>query len=301
MKSKADVLNQPVTSWRDYYELCKPRVVMLMILTTIVGMCLATTSIPLGTFILANIGIAMAACAAAAVNHIADQQIDKKMRRTERRPIVTGKVSTKNSIIFAATLIILSMFILTTFVNMLTALLTLLSTVAYAGIYTFFLKHATPQNIVIGGIAGASPPLLGWTAMTGHITPEALALVLIIFVWTPPHFWALAINRSEDYAKAKVPMLPFTHSIPYTKLNILLYTILLCCVTLLPFIIHMSGWIYLIGVIGINARFLYWCIKLFGSDDPKVSLNTFKYSIYYLSLLFLFLLVDHYYTIVQGF
>ncbi len=283
------------TTWRDYYELCKPRVVMLMLLTSIVGMCLATTHISVIKFILANLGIAMGACAAAAINHIADQHIDKKMQRTQLRPIVTGKVTTKQSIIFAATLGVLSMLVLTLFVNGLTAILTLVSLISYGGIYTFFLKHATPQNIVIGGIAGASPPLLGWTAMTGHVSADALLLVLIIFVWTPPHFWSLAIDRADDYAKANVPMLPFTHSIPYTKLNILLYTILLSCITLLPFTLGMSGWIYLVGIIFINARFLYWCVKLFTSSDKKVPLYTFKYSIYYLSMLFFLLLVDHYY------
>jgi protoheme IX farnesyltransferase len=281
-------------TWRDYYELCKPRVVMLMILTAMVGMCLATNHLPLTTFLFANLGIALGAGAAAAINHAADQQIDKHMKRTQHRPLVTGKLSTYQSLVFAAVLSIGSMLILTTFVNGLTAILTLLSLIGYGGIYTFLLKHATPQNIVIGGIAGASPPLLGWTAMTGHITAEPLLLVLIIFIWTPPHFWALAIDRAEDYAKANVPMLPFTHSVAYTKLNILLYTILLTCVTVLPFTIGMSGWYYLIGVMTINLRFLYWCIKLFISTDPKVPFNTFKYSIYYLSLLFFFLLMDHY-------
>lgn len=203
---------------RDYLELCKPRVVMLMILTSIVGMCLAPAlSFPIEPLILGNLGIAMVAGAAAALNHVADQHIDKLMGRTQYRPIVQGKISTKNSVIFAVSLCVIGMSILLLFINTLTALLTFLSLIGYAVCYTLYLKHATPQNIVIGGIAGAAPPLLGWTAVTGFISPEPLLLVLIIYVWTPPHFWALAIYRLEDYAKANIPMLPHTHSVAYTK------------------------------------------------------------------------------------
>lgn len=281
---------------RDYMELCKPRVVLLMILTSIVGMCLApSASFPFKAMVVGNIGIALVAAAAAALNHIADQHIDKLMRRTQNRPIVKGKISTKNSLIFAGVLGFVGMLILLIFINTMTAILTFLSLVGYAVCYTLYLKHTTPQNIVIGGIAGAVPPLLGWTAVTGTVSPEALILVLIIYVWTPPHFWALAIHRLEDYAKANVPMLPNTHGVAFTKLNILLYTILLLCVSILPYVINMSGIVYLSGVMVANVVFLYHAVRLYVSDNNKQALNTFKYSIHYLGLLFLLLLVDHYY------
>ncbi len=280
----------------DYIELCKPKVVMLMILTSIVGMCLApATSVPIIPLILGNLGIALIAGSAAALNHLADRHIDKLMGRTQNRPIVQGKISAKNSLIFAIILAVTGMLILISFINILTALLTFLSLVGYAICYTLYLKHATPQNIVIGGIAGAMPPLLGWTAVTGSVSPAALILVLIIYVWTPPHFWALAIYRLEDYAKANVPMLPHTHGVAYTKLNILLYTILLACVTLLPYVIHMSGIIYLIGVILANIIFLFYVLRLYFSNNKQYAIDTFKYSIYYLGILFLLLLIDHYF------
>ncbi len=283
-------------SWRDYLELCKPRVVLLMIITAIVGMCLATThAVPLQILIFGTLGIAFAAGGAAVVNHVADERIDRKMARTKNRPIVQGKISPRNSIIFASVLAITAMTVLVMFVNTLTAVLTFASLIGYAGVYTLYLKHATPQNIVIGGIAGAAPPLLGWTAVTGQVSAQALLLVLIIFVWTPPHFWALAIYRLEDYVKANVPMLPKTHGVKYTKLNILLYTILLLCVSVLPFVIQMSGLIYLLTTLVIDLRFLYWVLKLFKTEDKKVALNTFKFSIYYLGILFVALLVDHYF------
>ena len=233
---------------RDYLELCKPRVVMLMILTSVVGMCLAPSeSFPFRAVILGNLGIAFVAFAAAVINHVADQHIDKLMQRTQYRPIVQGKISSQKSMYFAIVLGILGFSILLLFINTLTAILTFLSLIGYAICYTLYLKHATPQNIVIGGIAGAAPPLLGWTAVTNTLSPEALLLVLIIYVWTPPHFWALAIYRLEDYAKANVPMLPHTHGVPFTKLNILLYTILLICVSALPFIIRMSGMVIFVA------------------------------------------------------
>ncbi len=280
----------------DYLTLCKPRVVMLMILTSIVGMCLApSNSVPLIPLIFGNLGIALVAGSAAALNHLADIRIDKLMGRTLQRPMAQGRITPKNCLIFSATIGILGMLILFFMINKLTALLTFLSLVGYAVCYTLYLKHATPQNIVIGGIAGAIPPLLGWTAVTGSISPEALLLVLIIFVWTPPHFWALAIYRYDDYAKAKVPMLPHTHGIAYTKLNIVLYTILLICVTTLPYCIRMSGLIYLVGVSIANLLFLFYVLRLLLSDKREYAILTFKYSIYYLGLLFLFLLVDHYY------
>lgn len=280
---------------RDYIELCKPRVVMLMILTSIVGMFLAPSpSIPVVALIFGNIGIALVAGAAAALNHVADQHIDKLMGRTQNRPIAKGRISTSRSVLFASVLCIIGMTLLFTLINSLTAVLTFLSLIGYAVCYTLYLKHATPQNIVIGGIAGAVPPLLGWTAVTGSISPDALLLVLIIYIWTPPHFWALAIYRFEDYAKANVPMLPNTHGIQYTKLNIILYTLLLMCATTLPYVIRMSGIIYMVGVTLANFLFLFYVMRLYISQERKYALATFKYSIYYLGILFLLLLVDHF-------
>lgn len=283
------------TRVRDYFELCKPRVVMLMILTSIVGMFLAPVqgSI-LAPLVWGNIGIALVASAAAALNHAADRHIDKLMRRTQNRPIAQGKISMQNSIIFAGILCLLGMFILFYFVNTLTAVLTFLSLIGYAVCYTLYLKHVTPQNIVIGGIAGAIPPLLGWTAVTNSINPEALLLVLIVYIWTPPHFWALAIHRLDDYAKANVPMLPHTHGVRYTKLNIVLYTILLTCASSLPYIVHMSHLLYFVGVSLANVVFLYHALRLYFSDDKQQAIRTFRYSIYYLGILFVLLLVDHF-------
>lgn len=290
------VVAQQSVRIRDYLVLCKPRVVLLMILTSIVGMCLAPkTHFSWGIFFWGNLGIALLAGSAAAINHLVDQHIDRVMHRTKNRPIVQGKISTKNALIFSAVLCAIGLWALITYVNGLTAVLTLITLVGYAGIYTLYLKHATPQNIVIGGLAGAAPPLLGWVAMTGHIDPGAIVLVLIIFLWTPPHFWALAIYRVDEYAKANVPMLPVTHGIAYTKLNIVLYTIALFAVTLLPFAIGMSGWIYLSAVILLNARFLQWSIRLMRCDDPRVGFSVFRFSIIYLMLLFVALLVDHFY------
>lgn len=280
---------------RDYYNLCKPRVVALMVLTSIVGMCLSTPHlIPWKIFIFGNLGIALAAGSAAAINHLADQHIDKVMARTQKRPLPTGKLAPLQVMLFASILCIISMAMLTYFANALTATLTFASLVGYAGIYTYYLKHATSQNIVIGGIAGAAPPLLGWVAVTGYVSAFPLLLTLIIFVWTPPHFWALAIARVEEYAKAKVPMLPNTHGIPYTKLNILFYTILLFVVTILPFAIFSSGWIYLIAVCLLNIRFLHWTIRLMRSNSAEVAMKTFRFSIAYLMYLFVALLLDHY-------
>jgi len=283
---------------RDYLELCKPRVVMLMILTSIVGMCLApSASFPLVPLILGNLGIACVAGAAAALNHIADQRIDKIMGRTQHRPIVQGKISVKNSVIFSVLLCTFGMGILLIYINTLTALLTFLSLIGYAVFYTLYLKHATPQNIVIGGIAGAAPPLLGWTAVAGFVSPEPLLLVLIIYVWTPPHFWSLAIYRLEDYAKANVPMLPHTHSVGYTKLNIVLYTVLLLCVSSMPYLVGTSGIIYIVGITIANFSFLFYALRLYFSKEKQHAIATFKYSITYLGILFLLLLVDHYYLL----
>lgn len=303
MSEQVDVLtNRQVSSqarrtisWRDYLELTKPRVVALMILTSVIGMLLATSGLPsLGVLIWGNLGIAFLAGAAAVVNHVVDQKIDTVMARTRRRPVATGRVAPAEAVVFAALLASVGMVVLMWQVNHLTAWLTLASLVGYAGVYTLFLKRATPQNITIGGLAGAMPPLLGWTAVTGQVDGHALLLVLIIFAWTPPHFWALAIHRKEDYAKAGIPMLPVTHGNKFTELHILLYTLMLLAVSLLPFVTGMSGWIYLAGALALGLRFLNYAIRLLKGDDRRVALNTFKYSITYLMALFVVLLVDHY-------
>lgn len=289
------VIQHSPARWQEYVVLCKPRVVLLMILTSMVGMCLSTAHhFSWFIFFVANAGIGLVACSAAAVNHIVDRHIDRMMHRTENRPLVRGSVSTKNAVIFACILCCAGMFILIAYVNWLTALLTFLTLLGYAGIYTLYLKHQTPQNIVIGGLAGAAPPLLGWVAMTGHIAPEAILLTLIIFIWTPPHFWALAIYRVDEYAKANVPMLPVTHGIAFTKKNIVLYTILLFAVTLLPFAIGMSGWVYFTVAVLLNVRFLQWVIRLMRTNEPRVAFVVFRYSITYLMVLFVVMVVDHF-------
>lgn len=283
-------------SWRDFLELTKPRVVALMILTAVIGMLLAAPGVPGWQVLLfGNLGIALLAGAAAVVNHVVDQKIDTVMARTRRRPVATGRVSQLDALLFAAVLALSGMMVLMWQVNALTAWLTLASLVGYAGVYTLFLKRATPQNIVIGGLAGAMPPLLGWTAVTGQVEGHALLLVLIIFAWTPPHFWALAIHRKEEYAKAGIPMLPVTHGNRYTELHILLYTLMLLAVTLLPFATGMSGWIYLAGATVLGLRFLQYAVRLLRGDDRRVALATFKYSITYLMVLFVVLLVDHFF------
>lgn len=288
-------LAHPTTSWRDYLELTKPNVVALMILTSLIGMFLAVPGmVPLDVLIFGNLGIALCAGSAATVNHLVDRQIDTKMARTFNRPVATGRVAPINAILFAAMLGLLGMGILLIFVNALTAWLTLASLLGYAVVYTLFLKRATPQNIVIGGLAGAAPPLLGWTAVTGEIHGYGLLLVLIIFAWTPPHFWALAVHRKEEYAKAKVPMLPVTHGDKYTRLHILLYTLILLAVSLMPFVTHMSGWLYLLGALVLGFGFLYWAIVLYIGKKPDAGMDTFKYSIIYLMALFVVMLVDHY-------
>jgi heme o synthase len=282
-------------AWRDYLELCKPRVVLLMLLTVLVGMFLAAPGwVPLSTIIAAVGGIACAASSAAAINHLVDKRIDAIMTRTSKRPVARGRVSVKQAVYFASLLGVIGLAILTCFVNTLTAILTFVTLIGYAGIYTGYLKRATPQNIVIGGLAGAAPPLLGWTAVTNHLDGHALLLVLIIFTWTPPHFWALAIYRFEEYRNAEIPMLPVTHGIAFTKLNVLLYTILLLVVSVLPFIVGMSGWLYLVGALILGGRFLYWSIALYQSDKPIIAMRTFRFSIVYLMILFVFLLIDHY-------
>jgi len=284
-----------ITPWRDYLEMCKPRVVALMLLTVVVGMYLAVPGwVPLSTLCFSLIGIGMSAGSAAAINHLVDKRIDAMMARTRKRPIAQGRVSVQQAILFAGVVGVLGLAILFFLVNELTAVLTFMTLIAYAGVYTGYLKRATPQNIVIGGLAGAAPPLLGWTAVTNQLDPQALLLVLIIFTWTPPHFWALAIYRFEEYQHAEIPMLPVTHGIAYTKLSVLLYTVLLILVTLLPFVVGMSGWFYCVSASALGFRFLYWAIKLYRCDAPIIAMRTFRYSIVYLMLLFIALLIDHY-------
>lgn len=287
------------STWRDYLELCKPRVVLLMLLTALVGMYLAHPGfVPYDILISGLIGIGLCASSAASINHLVDRHIDTLMQRTQARPIARGRVSIKNAIIFAIITGTGGFLTLLWAVNLLTAGLTVCTLIGYAGIYTGYLKRATPQNIVIGGLAGAAPPLLGWTCVTNHLDPQAFLLVLIIFTWTPPHFWALSVYRLEEYRKANIPMLPVTHGIPYTKLNILLYTILLILVSILPVLIHMSGWIYLLGSSLLNLRFLYCAVALYLAKDTlekRIAYQTFRYSILYLLLLFIFLLIDHYF------
>jgi protoheme IX farnesyltransferase len=283
------------TVMREYLELTKPRVVSLIVFTAIVGMFLSTpTMVPWSVLLLATLGIGLAAASAAAINHLVEQRSDALMARTRARPLPTGQLSSRQAIVFAAVLGALSMLILGLGVNVLTAVLTVVSLIGYSIIYTVFLKRRTPQNIVIGGAAGAAPPVLGWTAVTGEIAGDALLLFLIVFVWTPPHFWALALYRQHDYAKAGIPMLPVTHGARFTQLHVLLYTVLLAGVTLLPFATHMSGWIYLLGVVPLNVGFLYYAWRLYRHYSDQLARRTFAYSIQYLAFLFALLLIDHY-------
>jgi len=283
------------SSWRDYLELTKPKVSLLIVFTAIVGMVLASPSwIPLPALVFGTLGIALASGSAAAFNHILDRRIDAEMNRTRLRPLPTGHLQEPHAIVFAAALAVLSMLILWGFVNGLTAALTFCSLIGYAMVYTLWLKRATPQNIVIGGAAGAAPPVLGWAAVSGSVDAHALLLFLIIFTWTPPHFWALAIARRNDYAKVGIPMLPVTHGIPYTRLQIVLYTILLILTTLLPFLTGMSGLIYLVAALALNARFLYFALALHKGLKADMPMRTFRFSITYLMLLFAALIIDHY-------
>ena len=280
--------------WPDFLELTKPRVVALMLITAVIGMCMAVPGfVPWQPLVLGNIGIAFCAGAAAAINHVVDERIDQKMSRTTNRPVAQGRVSQSEAIVFATLLAILGTALLATTVNVLTAVLTVASLVGYAFIYTMFLKRATPQNIVIGGLAGAAPPLLGWTAVTGEIHAHGLLLVLIIFAWTPPHFWALAIHRKEEYAAVGIPMLPVTHGNRFTALHILLYTILMFLLTLLPYITLLSGWIYAVAATLLGLRFLYWSVEILREKNPDAPMATFKFSITYLMVLFIAMLADH--------
>jgi protoheme IX farnesyltransferase len=282
-------------TWRDYKELTKPNVVLLMILTAAIGMFMAVPGmVPLDALILGNLGIALCAASAATVNHLVDQRIDRQMSRTHRRPVAQGRVGPRQAAVFAAVTGSLGMAILLLWVNALTAWLTFGSLLGYAVVYTMFLKRATPQNIVIGGLAGAAPPLLGWTAVTGQIDGHALLLVLIIFAWTPPHFWALAIHRREEYASVNIPMLPVTHGVAFTKLHILLYTVIMVLITLLPYATRLSGPLYLLGAVILGGGFLYWAIELLRDKNPNAPMETFRYSIIYLMALFIIMLIDHY-------
>lgn len=290
---------QQRTQWRSYLVLCKPKVVLLILFTALVGMILSTDGlIPFNAWFWGLIGIGLAASAGAALNHWVDEEIDGRMQRTHNRPLPTGNITGRQAVIFSLSLATLSMVVLLSFINVLTAVLTFASMVGYAVIYSMFLKRSTPQNIVLGGAAGAAPPVLGWTAVTGELHSEALLLFLIIFIWTPPHFWALAIKRVDDYAKVGVPMLPVTHGIAFTKMHILLYTILLVVVTLIPFLVLMSGVIYLVGALALGAGFVFYSVKLFRAEGDQYAMKTFGYSIFYLSALFAFLLVDHYARII---
>ncbi|MEO8803748.1 MAG: heme o synthase [Rudaea sp.] len=279
---------------RQYFELTKPRVVALIVFTAVIGMFLAVPGmVPLRPLMAGTLGIWLAAASAAAINHLIDRRIDKIMVRTAHRPLPTGALTSRQVLLFALLLGAASMIILVALVNALTAALTFASLIGYAVVYTAWLKRATPQNIVIGGVAGAAPPLLGWAAVTGNVDPYALLLVLIIFVWTPPHFWALAIFRRDDYSRAQVPMLPVTHGVQYTRWHVLFYTVLLLVVTLLPFLTGMSGVFYVGGALILGSVFLYYAIRLMNPPNERFAMKVFNYSIIYLMALFAFMLADH--------
>lgn len=282
-------------AWHSYYELTKPKVVLLIVFTAVVGMLLAIPGmVPWQPLVFGTLGIALAAASGAAINHLVEERSDARMERTRGRPLPTGRLDQRRALVFALTLGATAMVLLAAWVNPLTAVLTFTSLIGYAVIYTLFLKRTTPQNIVWGGAAGAAPPLLGWAAVTGEVTLEAFLLFLIIFIWTPPHFWPLAIRRREEYARAGLPMLPVTHGVPFTKLQILLYSGLLFAVTLLPFAVRMSGYLYLAGAVILGLEFVRKAWLLFRSADDARAMELFSYSIAYLALLFGFLVVDHY-------
>ncbi|PCI04828.1 MAG: protoheme IX farnesyltransferase [Gammaproteobacteria bacterium] len=286
------------SSWRDYYDLCKPKVVALLLLTSIVGVVLASPPGEISIFILvmSTLGIGLGAAAGAAINQIVERESDARMDRTENRPLPQGRVSQQHAFIFAMLMAAASVFILTAWINVLTAALTFASMIGYAVVYTMYLKKATPQNIVIGGLAGAAPPLLGWASVTGTIDAHALLLVLIIYTWTPPHFWALAIHRRDDYAKVNLPMLPVTHGIEFTKYSILGYTILMFMVTLLPYLAYMRGEFYLVSAVILGLYFFYKVFLLMFSSRKNAAIMTFVYSINYLMLLFISMVIDHYFS-----
>lgn len=301
LASDPELVRTPPALWRHYLALTKPRVVSLIMFTAVVGMLLAVPGAPpLNALLFGTLGIACASACAATLNHVLDRRIDAQMSRTRGRPLPRGKLTERQALVFAAILGIVSMSVLAFLVNPLTALLTFLSLIGYAVVYTVWLKRATSQNIVIGGAAGAAPPVLGWTAVTGSVDPNALLLFLIIFVWTPPHFWALAINRRDDYARAGIPMLPVTHGIEYTRLHVLLYTVLLVAVTLMPFLTRMSGLIYLGAALVLNTVFLYYALALKMTARKELPMRVFRYSVTYLMWLFAALLIDHYLPTTQS-
>ena len=281
---------------RSYYHLCKPNVVYMMLITSFIGSLLATNTSNFNPLLIliSLIGIGLCAASAAAINQVVDQKVDANMSRTSERPIPQGHISSSNAVSFAIVIGLIGYAILFRYVNALTAYLTIASLIGYAIIYTVFLKRATPQNIVIGGLAGAAPPLLGWSSITGSIDPNALLLVLIIFAWTPPHFWALAIHRKDEYAKENIPMLPVTHGISFTKLQIILYTIIMLLVSLFPYFVMMSGAFYLVSALLLGLIFLWYAFRLYGDDSNSFAMPTFQYSIYYIFLIFLALLIDHF-------
>ena len=285
-------------SWRDYLEMCKPRVVALMLLCALVGMFLAVPGwVAIDVLVPGILGIGLVAASAAAVNHIADAEIDLRMARTANRPVATGRVGTLPGLAFSAALGVTGMAVLLLWTNALTAWLNLASWVGYGLVYTLFLKRMTPQNIVIGGLFGAAPPLFGWTAVTGALEPGGLILVLIIFAWTPPHFWALALDRKAEYQAVNIPMLPVTHGERHTRRHIFFYTLILIGSSLLPVAIGMSGWAYLVAALGLGAGFLYWSAALLANRSRKAPMQTFRYSIFYLMALFVALLIDHYWLV----
>ena len=284
-----------MTLLKSYYQLCKPNVVYMMLICAFVGMLLAEQTVSSYSYLfIALTGIALCAASAAAINQVVDREADASMTRTDQRPLPKGNLSVLHASIFAFVIGLMGALILYFYVNILTMILTIGSLIGYAFIYTVYLKRATPQNIVIGGLAGAAPPLLGWSSVSNTIDPFALLLVLIIFVWTPPHFWALAIYRKDEYAKESIPMMPVTHGVAFTKLQIVLYTIILFIVSVLPYVVLMSGIIYLVSALVLSSIFLYYSVNLFYSDDDQDAMNTFQYSIYYIFLIFLALLADHY-------
>lgn len=299
IKASDGQFSHTIAHWRDYLEITKPKVVLLLVFTALVGMALAVPLwLPLQESVFGLLGIGLAASSAAAINHVIDQRTDAIMKRTENRPLPQGALSTRQCLTFALLLGGIAMLILVFLVNPLTAVLTFMSLIGYAIVYTVYLKRATPQNIVIGGAAGAMPPVLGWAAVTGEVSASALLLFLIVFIWTPPHFWALAIHRRDDYAKVDIPMLPVTHGIPFTRVQIFLYTVLLVVITIFPYLIRMSGLLYLVGAMVLGAMFLYHAWKLFDDEATSQPMKTFVFSINYLMWLFGIMLLDHYVPVV---
>ena len=289
------ILHDTAQRMRQFYALTKPRVTMLAVFCAVIGMFLATPGmVPWRVLFAGTAGIALLAGAAFAINCLIEQEIDAKMARTRARPLPRGELTSLQTLVFAGVIGGIGMFLLYRYVNALTMWLTFATFVGYAVIYTVLLKPATPQNIVIGGLSGAMPPLLGWTAVTGEVAPEALLLVLIIYAWTPPHFWALALYRTEDFTRAGLPMLPVTHGQKFTRLHVLLYTLILIASTLLPFVYGMSGWIYLATVLALDGIFLYYAVRIYTAYSDRLAQQTFRYSVVYLAALFTALLIDHY-------